>query len=334
MTRGAAALCLALVAAPLAAQSPSPSPPPVERNPVTNLLIFAGTRDGLWRTRNWGVAWERVKDKPLAGLGACWSIDAPAPQVYAGCDGGLYRSEDFGETWTQLADSGPIFAIMTSRYPMADPTLFLGTRKGLLKSSDGGRTFHETAITGTPVYRIEWPGPDLIVTAGNGVWISSDAAAHFRRPESGLPEGDVTALALSSFYVVDPVVYAAVGDAGIFRSADGGKTWSAAGLQGREVGDLSWLGPVLFAMTNGGTFKTTDHGTTWEAMGALPAGAWAERILFPLAPAGNEAFLATTHGVFWTGDAGEHWQPSGLSDQSVLTVATFPPPDPVNRKRR
>jgi len=52
--------------------------------------------------------------------------------------------------------------------------------------------------------------------------------------------------------------------------------------------------------------------------------------MFPLAPAaGLEAFLATDAGIYRTPDAGLHWQASGLKDEPVLALATFPPPAPL-----
>jgi hypothetical protein len=56
--------------------------------------------------------------------------------------------------------------------------------------------------------------------------------------------------------------------------------------------------------------------------------------MFPLAPAaGLEAFLATERGIFRTIDAGEHWQPSGLADQVIHDVATFPAPEAMHERR-
>ncbi len=57
--------------------------------------------------------------------------------------------------------------------------------------------------------------------------------------------------------------------------------------------------------------------------------------MFPLAPAaGLEAFLATDRGLFRSTDAGEHWSPAGFAGQPVLTVATFPPPEPTPGKNK
>ena len=48
----------------------------------------------------------------------------------------------------------------------------------------------------------------------------------------------------------------------------------------------------------------------------------------------GHAFLATltTDEFFLT--QGEHWSPAGFAGQYVLTVATFPPPEPTSGKKR
>src|SRR6185436_18254839 len=106
------------------------------------------------------------------------------------------------------------------------------------KSQDGGRTFGPTLVSGAPVRRIEWPGPDLVVAAGSGVVVSGDAARTFRPSGSGLPGGPVLALALSSYYAVDPVMFAGLEGAGVFRSPDRGGSLRPAGLDARTEDDL------------------------------------------------------------------------------------------------
>lgn len=330
--RPAAALPAALALAALAAaRTPSPSQPG-KPSVVTSLTLFAGTERGLMRSRNWGSDWERVQGRALDALGAARCIIALGPQVYVGGDGGLFLSEDFGEAWMRLYSATPALSLITSRYPLADPTLFLGTPTGLLRSEDGGRAFRETGLRGAPVHRIEWPGPALVAGTGRGVQVSPDGGDHFEAAGTGLPEGEVRALALSSYYIVDPVLFAGVGSAGVFRSGDGARTWAPAGLPGRSVEDLVWLGPFLYAATDAGLYRSEDLGLSWTPLGE--AGRAARRLLFPLAPAsGAEAFLGTDRGVHWTGDGGAYWRASGLAGERVLCLGTFPPPDPQRRKK-
>lgn len=303
---------------------------------VTSLTLFAGTPEGLWRSTDWAGSWERVRGRTtgvrLDGLGAARSLFLLATQIWVGGEGGLYFSEDFGETWAPLALTPDVRGVVPSLWPLADPTVFVGTGAGLLRSRDGGRTFQPTVLAGTAVHRLEWPGGALVVACDRGVVVSRDEGARFEGPGPGLPEGPVRAMALSSFFSIDPVLFAAPATGGVFRSSDGGATWAASGLSGEVVGDLVWLGPFLYAAGEASFFRSQDAGATWTRLSASPGRP--SRLMFPLAPAaGLEAFLATDRGLFRTTDAGEHWSPAGFAGQEVLTVATFPPPEPAPGKK-
>jgi hypothetical protein len=303
---------------------------------VTSLTLFAGTPEGLWRSTDWASSWKRVEGRTsgvrLDGLGAARAVHLLATQVWAGGDGGLYFSEDFGETWAPLSLVPGIRAVRPSNWPLADPTVFVGTGEGLQRSTDGGRTFEPTALTGTAVHRLEWPGGSLLVACDRGLLVTKDLGAHFEPRGKDLPEGPVRAMALSSFFFVDPVLFAAPAKGGVFRSSDGGATFVASGLEGEVVGDLVWLGPFLYAAGETGFYRSQDAGASWTKLSASPGRP--SRLMFPLAPAaGLEAFLATDRGLFRTMDAGEHWVPAGFAGQEVITVATFPPPEPAPGKK-
>jgi photosystem II stability/assembly factor-like uncharacterized protein len=302
-----------------------------------SLTLFAGTSEGLWRSTDWAGSWHRVEGRSsgvrLDALGAARAIVPIANQVWLGGDGGLYLSEDFGETWAEVSPTKGIRGLLLSNWPAADPTVYAGTRDGLLRSRDGGRTFQPTALTGTAVHRLVWPGPALAVACDGGLVVTRDEGVRFEGPGRGLPGGPVLAMALSSYFTVDPVAFAAPASGGVFRSSDGGTTWSASGLSGQVVGDLVWLGPFLYAAGDAGFYRSQDAGASWTRLAASPGRP--SRLMFPLAPAaGLEAFLATDRGLFRTMDAGEHWAPAGFAGQPVLSVATFPPPEPRQGKKR
>jgi len=329
---------LVLAAATAAAILPQAGAGAPDTNPIpTTLVLFAGTPSGLRRSTDWGTTWERRDPAVADGLdrvGAVRVIVALGPLVYLGGEGGFYLSEDFGRAWQQTV-VGPVHCILLSRYFHIEPTVFVGTRDGLLKSDDAGRTFHATALRGTPVTRLEWPGPALIAATGRGVLVSTDAGQSFAGPGQGLPEGQVRALALSSFYPVDPVLFAGVGSEGVFRSADGARTWKPVGLAGHAVTDLAWLGPFLYASTDRGLYRTEDMGQLWTPLRDGLTGVVPYRIFFPAAPESSaEAFLATDRGIYRTPDGGQHWLPTGFKDEAVLSLGAFPPPPKLGKGKK
>ena len=95
--------------------------------------------------------------------------------------------------------------------------MFVGTDVGLLRSRDAGRTFGPTALTSGPIRRLDWPGPALVVAHAGGFLVTMDEGETFAAPESGLPAGEVRAMALSSFFAVDPVLFASPAVGGVFR---------------------------------------------------------------------------------------------------------------------
>jgi photosystem II stability/assembly factor-like uncharacterized protein len=305
---------------------------------VTSLTLFAGTDEGLWRSPDWGGNWIRVVGPPpgdtLETLGAARALVPLGPQVWVAGEGGLFFSEDFGLAWKRLFPGASALCLMPSRYPQADATIFLGTASGLLRSEDGGFTFSPTVLSEVPVSRLDWPGPALVAATGRGVLISEDGGRAFRDRGQGLPEGEVQALAVSSFFASDPVLFAG-GAFGVYRSSDAGRTWKATGITERSIKDLVWLGPFLYAAGDGGVYRSDDVGQTWTKLSEGLGSRQVRRIMFPLAPAaGLEAFVGTDDGAFRTTDGGQHWQRAGLEGRSILSLATFPPPQPTHGKRK
>jgi len=154
-------------------------------------------------------------------------------------------------------------------------------------------------------------GPVPAALAGNGVWTTNG------------PYGvGVQALAV----VAPDTLYAGTVFGGVFKSTDGGDSWSAinTGLSSTNIFTLQvdpakpttlYAGSVL-----DGVFKSTDGGDTWDAAGKTPIG-------YALAIDPTDAdtlYVGTVNGVFKTVDGGGTWNSSGLADVNVSLVVIDP----------
>jgi len=181
---------------------------------------------------------------------------------------------------------------------------------------------------------------NLGIPAGLLAWaISVNAAEPARSPQwtsLGPDGGSISAV------VIDPqnprTVYAATQDNGVFKSADGGASWSSAsdGLPGPFVITLV-MNPqntnTLYALMNGyGVYKTTDGGTNWNhARSGLPCcfgvdlGELPTLVIDPQHP--DTLYTAPSYsGVYKTTDGGASWVAvnSGLNSGTTMSLAIDP----------
>lgn len=211
----------------------------------------------------------------------------------------FYTSTNSGGSWNN-ENYGLKSEIITvlALDPTNPSTIYAGTRTGVFKSVDGGRTWN--AIN------------------------------------TGLVRPNVVGL------VVDPItpstVYlgANLGDisnssSGVYKSTNGGSTWSAVnnGLGNGGVLSLA-IDPVtpstLYAGFGGGVFKTTNSGGSWSPVGQTLSFIQAI-VIDPITPttvyAGGNS---SGGGVSKSIDGGVNWQPinNGLANSFVLSLAIDP----------
>jgi photosystem II stability/assembly factor-like uncharacterized protein len=79
--------------------------------------------------------------------------------------------------------------------------------------------------------------------------------------------GTITAVAVDPGN--DSFVYSGGRDGGVFRSADGGRSWQGVGLDGgvSRIG-VAPATRAVFALTDNGFYRSTDFGASWSALGS------------------------------------------------------------------
>jgi len=168
-----------------------------------------------------------------------------------------------------------------------------------------------------------YPIPTL---AGDSVWTQCS---------QGMWGGIVRALALSPGYAADRTLFAGTLGVGgrVFKSTDGGASWSAMGLANLGAYVLA-LSPnyatdrTLFAGTYRGVFQSADGGASWSAVNtgltnlsvlalALSPGYTTDRTLFA-GTSGGGVFRFTDGGASW-GDMNR-----GLGNLYIPSLALTP----------
>ena len=261
---------------------------------------------------------------------AGWIVNALAvdPQipdsVYAGTDqGGVFKSTDGGSSWSAVNNGLPglrIFALAIDA--QVSSTLYAVVfGSGIFKSVDGGGSWRAvqdgippSAARAIQALAIDPQSPTTLYVGTNGdnIFKTTDGGNFWSR------SGPVNAQA----FAIDPqtptTIYAGT-DLQLFKSADGGVTWSAleTGLRANWVSALA-IDPsaprtVYLATRSFETrppyhpiLKSTDGGTTWRDSNAgLSQGLIRAVAIDPTNP--STLYAGNSGGVFKSRDGGSSW---------------------------
>lgn len=227
-------------------------------HPTNNMIIFAATNGGLYRTSSGGSTWTLVQSGDFKDV----VFKPGAPDiVYASGNGKFYRSTNGGLSFTQITSGLPgssRLAIAVSTNQPAYVYVILtndDSFKGFYRSTDSGLNF-TTQSTAPNI--MSW---DCSGGSGGQAWYDLDVAC-------------------------DPtnanIVFA--GGVNCFKSSTGGTTWN---ISSHWWGDCSVpavhadlhvlefnpLNNRLYAGNDGGVYYSPDMGTSWiEITNGLPIG--------------------------------------------------------------
>jgi photosystem II stability/assembly factor-like uncharacterized protein len=233
--------------------------------------FFGAVGGGLWKTTDGGQTWTPVTDGQIrsSSVGAVAVAEANPDIVFIGMGetcirgnimqgDGVYKSSDAGKTWTHmgLADTQAIAKIRI--HPTNPDIVYVAAfghpsasnaERGVYKSVDGGKTWRKTLFRDNKTAAI-----DLAIDRNNP---------------------DVLYAALWEAYRVSWQMSSGGPGSGLFKSTDGGETWTEltrnpgmpAGIVGRIGVAVSGAdGNRVYALVeneNGGVFRSDDGGATW-----------------------------------------------------------------------
>jgi photosystem II stability/assembly factor-like uncharacterized protein len=347
---------------------------------IVYLLTSGG---GLWKTTNFlspRPAWEPKSDA-IGVAGGAVAFGADPNTILLGFgdsfDGGvggfLRKSTDGGTTWGDPKPLGS--ATVVNDIDVDGSTVFVGTTSGLWRSTDGGDSFAPAGPTSTPFGVSTHDHPAFwvwSVVRTNGAWLASYDAGYgaIYRSTDGVtwtasmpfsPTNDIGRITLAVAEPGDPVVYAFASNFNsnaqkdLFRSTDGGQTWTALGLAGKTpvnpteyqsnmdiMAGQAWYNQMLLvdpadAERNtvyiGGQFssaKTTDGGDTWRVISdwlALDDQPYVHADFHTAAysPATRTILFGTDGGLFTSSDGGRTFSDQkndGIGSYLVYALAT------------
>ena len=320
MSRILATLLAFVVTVPLAGQGRKrPKSQPATPAPAATAPTQGADSLNNLRFRNLGPSVGGGRVAAVAGVPGDRNV------YYVGASaGGVWKTGDGGDSWDAVFKDQPTASIGAIALAPSNPNaVWVGTGEG---------------------------NPRNDVVDGAGVFMSPDAGKSWQF--MGL--GDVGQV---SRIVIDPtdpnvVLVAALGhvwapnaERGVFRTADGGKTWQKVLFLNDTTGaaDLVMVpgNPrVLFAgmwqfvrhpweLVSGGAasgiYRSTDGGVTWQRLKeGLPTGLLGRIALAvgPTNPSHVYALIETKQGMLWDSrDQGDHW--TKVSDFHGLSARPF-----------
>ncbi len=306
-------------------------------------LLYIGTwGSGVMRSTDGGQSWHG-ENKGL-GNQHIWTVlaDPISPTVvYAGTNGaGVFRSGDGGDTWVQASkgiESGLIYALAATEEG-GRARLWAGTGQGkVYVSEDGARSWRATK--GQPAagyinaFYLKPPSGGqqgrLYVGTNVGVFVSTDDGGTWKELPLRQAQTKPDIRDLVGDPQDDKVLYAGVAGEGVYRSRDGGATWTQTnqGMDNVRVRAIA-VDPadprVLYVGTDGGrVFRSSNGGDRWETANAGLAG----RSVQALAALPSRLYAGTWgDGVFRSDDGGRNWRAvnNNLNALNVAAVVGDP----------
>ncbi len=309
------------------------------------LYVLLNNEKSVFRSNDGAATWHRVGKMPPTN--APWSllVDPRSPDtLYVAGDRGIATSADGGRSWRTIGaglprrpDNKPLPVLSLALAPSRPETLFAGTTGwGVARSESSGagwRTGFEAGLTAAYILNLQShplrPGT---------LYLFQNDGRSFRSVDDGRtwqPFARANArngLNFLAFDPTDPDLLYGTDQAGTWKSADGGESWTWLSPQG---GRLAALGHQTLIALDCGLAQSTDEGRTWRKKipcdtpdgGSgyrVPIAIWAD----PRAPRTAYAqFLVNgdTHPfrneVFGTQDGGATWTVLALRSPYLFAVA-------------
>ena len=305
-----------------------------------DVFYFGAAGGGVWKTNDAGSTWKPIFDKePIASIGAVAVAASNHNIVYVGTGesdlrgdvsygDGVYKSTDAGKTWTNigLKDTRQTGAIIVDP---TNPDVVLvaaighafgpNAQRGVFRSADGGKTWTKV------LYRDDKTGAIDVTFDPNNSKIVYAALWQVRRQPWNFSSGGP--------------------GSGLFRSADGGITWTELKGNGLPDGILGRIDVAvskadsnrIYAMIEakeGGLYRSDDAGQHWLRVstdGRIRQRAWYFSRIYA-DPKAVDTVYALNTGMLRSTDGGKSFNlvPATHGDHHALWIDPAEPRRMIN----
>lgn len=171
----------------------------------------------------------------------------------------LFRSTDYGATWTAFTEGLPEDCSARVLLDYKGGLLMASAYHGVYRLSAGSSTWEHVSKGLEHVYLGSMAVRDDLIVIGSvhgRIYSSSDGGAHWQPYVFDMIGGSIRKLFFHGDWLL------AGTDNGIYRSADGGKTWALADDM-VQVNDIAEHGGRLYAARRDGILVSDDNGANW-----------------------------------------------------------------------
>jgi photosystem II stability/assembly factor-like uncharacterized protein len=261
---------------------------------------FALGGSAVWRSTDNGNTWQEVPS-PIQNGG---EIFVSGNAIIVAEDNFIWRSTDDGVSWDVVEQ----FALTgISSFARAGTKLFAAETTGIETSTDNGGTWSFSPFS-DGAYSFSSDGSTIYLGSKDKVFKSTDLGTTWMDVSIGLGKGGIQVLLFDG---TDLFAGTPADAAGVYRSTNGGQSWSpaAAGLPiGKTIRSLISFGADLFAGTEGdGIYRSSDHGASW-AKTDVNNGLLAQQIVFTFCEKDNALFAGAQNGIYKSTDGGATFQ--------------------------
>jgi len=278
-----------------------------------DVFYFGGASSGVWKSTDTGVSWKPLFDSQnIASIGAIAVAPSDHNVLYVGSGEacirgnisyghGVYKSVDGGKSWKNigLKDTRHIGAVIVD--PKNPTIVFVAAlghaygpneERGIFRTTDGGATWQKVLSKDNKTGAI-----DVVFDPNNSSTLFASLWEVYRTPWSLNSGGP---------------------GSGLYKSTDGGTTWTRLEGHGLPAGNMGRIGVSVsgadsnrvYAMIEnkegGGLYRSDDGGENWTLLnqdGRLRQRPWYFSHIFADPKSADTVYVLNT-GMFRSTDAG------------------------------